>query len=440
MYRGWVTPTASSQSPPHKDVASLGQAMTRCTRTDPDLGRRRDRRHARRLLGAGRHARAAGRHRAASMSRPAARTGLAITGPVEEFTQVVPAVDAGRADRHLRRIVLAVKAQATEAALDALAPHLAADGFVLSAQNGLNELAIAAARRRGAHHGLLRQFRRRLAWAGRRSCYGNRGAVVVGEIDGAMRERTREMHALLRCFEPDAMLTDNIWGYLWGKLAYGAMLFATALNGRLDVGELRRPAALRRCSTRSAARSMAVAAARGVHAGRASATFDPTAFAPAPATPRSRAAIACARRLHLADRQDPFRHLARPRRAQAQDRGRPADRHHRARSAREAGIATPAIDTLVAPDPRHRGRPPAAILRHPAGADRHMHIRFDGRVALVTGAAQGIGRAIASALVEAGATRACRRHRRRRRRSASRRRIGHRAPLESRHRRGARPR
>ncbi len=32
-----------------------------------------------------------------------------------------------------------------------------------------------------------------------------------------------------------------------------------------------------------------------------------------------------------------------------------------------------------------------------------MHIRFDGKVALVTGAAQGIGRAISLALAQAGA-------------------------------------
>ena len=39
---------------------------------------------------------------------------------------------------------------------------------------------------------------------------GSRGSVVVGEIDGSIRERTRAMHALLQVFEPDAKLTDNI--------------------------------------------------------------------------------------------------------------------------------------------------------------------------------------------------------------------------------------
>ena len=31
-------------------------------------------------------------------------------------------------------------------------------------------------------------------------------------------------------FDKDAEVTDNIWGYLWGKLGYGALLFATALT------------------------------------------------------------------------------------------------------------------------------------------------------------------------------------------------------------------
>lgn len=54
--------------------------------------------------------------------------------------------------------------------------------------------------------------------------------MVVGEIDGSIRSRTEEMHALLQIFEPDAILTNDIWAYLWGKLGYGAMLFATALT------------------------------------------------------------------------------------------------------------------------------------------------------------------------------------------------------------------
>ena len=125
--------------------------------------------------------------------------------------------------------MLAVKAPATAAALDRLAPHLAPDGFVLSAQNGLNEMVIAEKLGTERTMGCFVNFG--ADWHGPGEIlYGNRGAVVVGEIDGSIRARTREMHALLSMFEPDAVLTDNIWGYLWGKLAYGAMLFATALT------------------------------------------------------------------------------------------------------------------------------------------------------------------------------------------------------------------
>lgn len=155
--------------------------------------------------------------------------GLSIEGPVDAFTQVVPAATPDEVEGVYKRVVLAVKAQHTEEAVEALAPHLAADGYVLSAQNGLNELAIA--RKVGPERTMGCFVNFGADWHGPgRILYGNRGAVVVGEIDGSVRERTREMHGLLKLFEPDAVLTDDIWGYLWGKLAYGAMLFATALT------------------------------------------------------------------------------------------------------------------------------------------------------------------------------------------------------------------
>ena len=155
--------------------------------------------------------------------------GLEISGPVDEFVVRIPAVTPDEVLGRFSRVVLAVKAQHTRAAIEMIRPHLTADGFVVSAQNGLNELTISEVVGKGATIGAFVNFG--ADWHGPgQVLFGNRGAVVVGEIDGTVGGRTEEMHQLLQVFEPDAVLTDNIWGYLWGKLAYGAMLFATAIN------------------------------------------------------------------------------------------------------------------------------------------------------------------------------------------------------------------
>jgi 2-dehydropantoate 2-reductase len=155
--------------------------------------------------------------------------GLSIEGPVEEFTQIVSCVTPDQLKGTYGRIVLAVKAQATEAALKQLMPHLAQNGFILSAQNGLNEHVIA--KHAGAEHTIGAFVNYGADWVGPgRILFGNRGAVVLGEIDGSQRQRTKDMFALLQIFEPDAVLTQDIWAYLWGKMGYGAMLFATALT------------------------------------------------------------------------------------------------------------------------------------------------------------------------------------------------------------------
>ena len=156
-------------------------------------------------------------------------SGMEISGPLDEFVVRIPAVTPDEVLGRFSRVILAVKAQHTRAAIEMIRPHLTADGFVVSAQNGLNELTISEVVGKGATIGAFVNFG--ADWHGPgQVLFGNRGAVVVGEIDGTVGGRTEEMHQLLQVFEPDAVLTDNIWGYLWGKLAYGAMLFATAIN------------------------------------------------------------------------------------------------------------------------------------------------------------------------------------------------------------------
>ena len=216
-------------------------------------------------------------------------SGLNISGPVEQFRQIVPASMPDEIQGEYEIIVLAVKAQATEAALVTLKPHLAAGGYVLSAQNGLNELAIARAVGPERTMGCFVNFG--ADWLGPGEIlFGNRGAVVVGEIDGSVRDRTRQMHRYLSLFEPDAILTDNIWGYLWGKLAYGAMLFATALTTD-SMSENFADSSRSIVFDRLAREVMAVASARKVVPVGFNG-FDPSCFAPGASDAGARASIA----------------------------------------------------------------------------------------------------------------------------------------------------
>ncbi len=157
-----------------------------------------------------------------------AEHGLRITGPVAEFTVDAACLLPDQVEPGLKTVLLAVKAHHTEAALDTLTPLLADDGFIVSVQNGLNELVIARHVGEERTVGCFVNFGADVMEPGVIQ-RGNRGAVVVGELSGKMTPRVRELHRLFRLFEPDAITTDNIWGYLWGKLAYGSLLFATAL-------------------------------------------------------------------------------------------------------------------------------------------------------------------------------------------------------------------
>lgn len=215
------------------------------------------------------------------------RGGLHITGPLDEHRVAVRALRPGEVTGLFGRIVLAVKAHHTPDALDALAPHLAPDGVVVSAQNGLNETLIAERVGRGRTLGCFVNFGADYLEPGR-ILYGGRGAVVVGELDGQMSRRLAEWHRLLGLFDAQAIATPNIWGFLWAKQIYGALLFGTALSDDSIADVLADPAT-RPVLTRLAREVAAAAEAEGVTT-QGFDGFDPTAFrldAPPEAAARS---------------------------------------------------------------------------------------------------------------------------------------------------------
>lgn len=205
----------------------------------------------------------------------AMRSGLKIEGPVEAFTQALPADTPETLKGSFRRVILAVKAHDTKDALAMLGPHLARDGYVVSAQNGLNERLIASHIGTDRTLGCFVNFGADWLEPGR-ILYGNRAAVALGELDGSDSARLREMHALFSIVEPDAVMTDNIWGYLWGKCGYGALLFATALTPA-SMSDAMDPAATRCVYAKLGAEVMALAAAEGISPLGFNG-FDPKAF------------------------------------------------------------------------------------------------------------------------------------------------------------------
>jgi 2-dehydropantoate 2-reductase len=219
------------------------------------------------------------------------RSGLRITGPIAEFSTPVPAFTPDTLRGTWDTIVLATKAHHTEAAARALLPHLTPDGCVVSAQNGLNELTIAEVVGEGRTVGAFVNFGADYLEPGV-VLYGGRGTVAVGEAYGPpearLSPRVLRIRDEWRDFDERAIATANIFGYLWAKEAYGAMLFATALTNESIADALADPA-YRELYIALAREILAVAGSQGVHP-EAFDGFDPAAYlpdAPAGAATRS---------------------------------------------------------------------------------------------------------------------------------------------------------
>ncbi|WP_212746959.1 ketopantoate reductase family protein [Sinomonas gamaensis] len=153
--------------------------------------------------------------------------GLRLQTPQGTLTAHLPVFGLDDAPAQLGRVLLAVKAQATDKAAAWIAPRLAPDGYVVSMQNGLNEAAISA------HVGAERTI----------SAFvdlfadvmepglvkdGGAGGMALGEYTGGVSARVHQLAADLQHWG-SAVVTPNVDGFLWSKLGFGAMLSATAL-------------------------------------------------------------------------------------------------------------------------------------------------------------------------------------------------------------------
>lgn len=218
------------------------------------------------------------------------RNGLRITGPIDEFTVRLSAFPPDRLQGTWGTIILATKAHHTAGAARALLPHLDAAGCVISAQNGLNELTIAEVVGEGRTVGAFVNFGADYLEPGV-VLYGGRGTVAVGEAfgpeDSRLSSRVVQIRDMWRDFDERAIATPNIFGYLWAKEAYGAMLFATALTNDSIADALAAPEH-RGLYIALAREILAVALAVGIHP-ESFDGFDPAAYLPdAPAGAASR--------------------------------------------------------------------------------------------------------------------------------------------------------
>ena len=215
--------------------------------------------------------------------------GLSITGPVDSFRVSAPAFAPEALQGTWDKVFLCVKAQHTMMACLALTGHLAPDGYVLSLQNGLCERVIAAIAGPKRTVGAFINFGADWLEPGT-VLFGGRGAFVLGELDGTTTPRLQVLQALIRdTFEPDAVITDDIESYLWGKLGYAALLFAQALGQSGIADCLARPELLPLWRA-LASEVGAVAEAVGIHP-RGFNGFDPAAFAPGATEDQARASV-----------------------------------------------------------------------------------------------------------------------------------------------------
>jgi 2-dehydropantoate 2-reductase len=163
--------------------------------------------------------------------------GLISEGPVGKFAVAAHAITPGELPDRIQHAIVAVKSLHTRAAAELLRDRLAPDGYVLTVQNGLTADTLIEAVGSDRVISSFVNFGADVMAPGR-IMQGNVGTFRVGELDGGLiTKRVLDLAEALPYAEP----TDNVLGFLWGKEAYGAMLWAGAVSDLTIVEHLEDP-------------------------------------------------------------------------------------------------------------------------------------------------------------------------------------------------------
>ena len=275
--------------------------------------------------------------------------GLTVTGLEEEFTvqpKVMHLSDVAAARPTFDTAIIAVKSYDTEWTVRFIEPHLADGGFFVSAQNSINDEAIAALVGWTRIVGCVVTLGAELSEPGHalRTSPGDRPPYTVGEPSGVLTPRVRELADTLSAVGP-TKTTTNLWGERWSKLGTNSMSNALAGLTGLKSAEVREKAEPRRASIRIASEVVRVGTALGV-------SIEPIGGIPAQMfvdAERDGAVLE-----DLESRMVDGARLmgtGRPSLAQDVDRGRRTEvdylNGYIARRGREVGVPTPVNDSVV---------------------------------------------------------------------------------------------
>ena len=197
--------------------------------------------------------------------------GIRVTALEEEFTAAPAAAlhlaDVTPASGPFDIVFLALKSYDTEWACHFIRPHLAPGGFVVSAQNSINDEAVAGVVGWSRVVGAVVTFGSGMYDPGHVTYTSPREKrpFTIGEPSGLVTPRAREVAGILEHVSGgNVATTTNLWGERWAKLCVNSMANAVAGVTGLRSAEMREVTESRRASIRIAAEVVTVGTAHGV--------------------------------------------------------------------------------------------------------------------------------------------------------------------------------